>query len=239
MDQRLCVRYEDEAILVVDKPAGLHTAPNRLPPGPDTLLAMVLASFPEVSQVPGLKPSEHGLLQRLDRDTSGLVVIARTPQAFDGLRPQFASGLVRKEYRAVCAVGDTAQQSLTIASRFAPAGPGRRTVRVVLQEVPREATARIYTTEASVIRRKGGFALVSVIIFSGFRHQIRAHLSHAGWPIFGDPLYGVPVPPGSAQRLYLHATALSLTHPVTGKQLQVVSPLPGEFSAFFGMVPNT
>ncbi len=251
MDQSLSVLYQDEAILIVDKPAGMHTAPNEYsraaPLGagePDTLLALVVSAFPEISRVPGRKPGEHGLLHRLDRETSGLVVIARTPGAFAALRQQFSSGLAGKEYRALCACppGDS-RGIVTVTSRFAPSGPGRRTVRVVQPEersrkLLRAATRSVYSSEARVLTREGDRALVGVTIRKGFRHQIRAHLSHAGWPIFGDPLYGVPVPPEAPQRMYLHAHAISLTHPVTGKQLQVVSPLPEEFTVFFGMIPN-
>jgi len=231
------VLYEDEALLIVEKPAGLHTAP--LVEGePDTLLALVLGAFPEISSVPGMKPSEPGLLHRLDRDTSGVVVIARTRAAFASLRLQFASGQVRKEYHAACAcrADSLPLRDISIRSLFAPAGPGGRKVRVVMPEeksarLLRRTAPALYRTEVRLEKVHEGRALVEAVIQKGFRHQVRAHLAFTGLPIFGDPLYGVPVPPGAPQRMYLHASAVLLAHPVTGDELRITSPLPQAFSA--------
>ncbi len=110
---------------------------TRRPCGPgdaDTLLGMVIDRYPEVGGLPGMKPVEPGLVHRLDRDTSGCVVIARTARAFETLREAFASGRATKEYAAACACapGAPPAESLHIESRFAPYGEGRRRVRVVL-----------------------------------------------------------------------------------------------------------
>lgn len=234
--QSLAVLYQDEALIVIDKPHGVHSAP--LADGePDTLQALVLSAFPEVAAVPGVKPAEHGLLHRLDRNTSGAVVIARTPAAFEALRTQFSSGQVQKEYRAACACrpGGQCEEMFSLTSKFAPAGPGRRTVRVVLPEeksrkVLREATRSDYTTVGRVLRREGDRALLGAIIRKGFRHQVRAHLSLAGWPIIGDGWYGTPASTDVPNRMYLHAFAVSFTHPMTGAPLHVVSPLPDAFN---------
>ncbi len=236
----LSILYEDEALLVVDKPAGIHTAPLRAGET-GTLLALVLAAFPEVEAVPGLKPVEPGLLHRLDRETSGVVVVARTPAAFNTLRGQFQREETVKEYHAVCSADEhvVIANHLRIESRFAPAGPGRRAVRLVLpgderKRWSREATPESYVTEASVEKRAAGRALVAAAIRKGFRHQVRAHLAHLGLPILGDPLYGVPAPPGAPQRMYLHASAITFQHPVSGRQLHVRSPLPPEFQEILG-----
>jgi 23S rRNA pseudouridine1911/1915/1917 synthase len=231
----LKVLYEDPALLIAEKPYGIHTAP--LSHGaPDTFLALVLASFPEVSSVPGIKPSEPGLLHRLDRDTSGVVVIARTPRAFAGLRAQFAAFDVEKEYDAACMdrVDMAKGGSLTIQSRFAASGPGRRRVHVVMpdetnRKLLREAGPVVYQTVIRIQRLHGDRALVRVVIRKGFRHQIRAHLAFVGLPIFGDVLYGVRSPPDAPQRMFLHARRISFIHPVTGKPLRVSSELPQEF----------
>ncbi len=231
------VLHEDAAVVVVEKPVGLHTAPL-LAEETDTLLSLVLEVFPEISSVNGMKPFEPGLLHRLDRDTSGVVVIARTNAAFASLLEQFTSGQVRKEYRAACACrGDNApQRDISIQSMFAPTGPGRRMVRVVMpdetnKKLLKKAAPAVYRTEARLEQLHEGRALVGVVIHKGFRHQIRAHLAFAGLPIFGDSLYGVPAPPGAEQRMYLHASGISLAHPVTGKELRVESPLPMAFRA--------
>ncbi len=132
----LAVLYADEQLIAVDKPAGLHTAPLGRA-GEDTLLGRLLERFPEIAALPGRKPAEPGLLHRLDRGTSGIVLVARTAEAFHRLSADFAAGRVRKEYLALCAPPDFAPvrarpgQRFVLESRFAPFGPGRRKVRVV------------------------------------------------------------------------------------------------------------
>lgn len=244
----LHVLYEDPHLLAIDKPASLHTAPLRASEEA-TLLAEVIGRYPEVASVPGLRAPEHGLLHRLDRETSGVVIVARSAEAFAALRGQFAGEQVRKEYRAVCAPrpagGETEalQGPLRIESRFAPYGPGRRMVRVVLPEsgpaARRKAGGRLYLTEARVLEGGAGFALVGAWLRRGFRHQVRAHLAHLGFPILGDPLYGVASPAGVAPRLYLHAAAVDLAHPVTGRALRIESPVPPDFAAALAASPGT
>jgi 23S rRNA pseudouridine1911/1915/1917 synthase len=241
MDAReLCLRYEDPDLIVVDKPAGLHTAP--LGEGEnDTLIDLVTRSYPEVAGLPGIKPIEPGLVHRLDRDTSGLVVIARTPRSFDALHRLFASGGARKQYVAACACAVEAaagsgsgDRTLRVESRFAPFGTGRRMVRPVLpgeksRKLLASASAETYVTEARVSARAGGRALLAASLAKGFRHQVRAHLAFLGFPILGDTLYGAAVPDGFAVRMYLHAWRITLTHPSTGLPLVVEAPLPPEF----------
>lgn len=235
MGAGLSVLYEDEALIVIDKPAGLHTAPLRAG-DTETLLALVLAAFPEVAGVPGRKPVEPGLLHRLDKETSGVVVVARTPAAFQALFGQFQREETTKEYHAVCSADERAviANQLRIESKFAPSGPGRRAVRLVLPGDERkcsnrQATPESYVTEASIEKRTGCRVLVAARISKGFRHQVRAHLARLGLPIFGDPLYGVPAPSDASQRMFLHASGISFTHPVSGRQVHVCSPLPPEF----------
>jgi 23S rRNA pseudouridine1911/1915/1917 synthase len=236
----LVVLFQDRDMLVVDKPAGLHTAPLRREET-DTLLTRVIAMFPEVAALPGVKPVEPGLVHRLDQETSGLVVVARTAEAFRMLRRTFISGSSCKEYCAVCGGGETDRSTVgttRIESRFAPFGPGRKRVRVVLpadgkKGGARQAAREMYATEADILFRAAGRVLLSARIFRGFRHQVRAHLSFLGYPILGDPLYGVPVPPGLAPRMYLHASRLEMPHPRSGAPLVVRSPVPAEFGAAF------
>jgi 23S rRNA pseudouridine1911/1915/1917 synthase len=236
----LVVLFQDRDLLVLDKPAGLHTAPLRRGET-ETLLEDVIARFPEVAALPGVKAVEPGLVHRLDRETSGLVVVARSAEAFTLLRRAFVTGGARKVYVAACAGSSEegpAGVSLHIESRFAPYGPGRRMVRVVLpadgkKGFARQATREIYETDAGIIFRDSGRALLSARIVRGFRHQVRAHLSFLGYPILGDTLYGAPVPPDLPQRLYLHAARLEMAHPRSGAPLVVRSPLPAEFSAAF------
>lgn len=255
------VLFADAALLAVDKPAGLHTAPLR-PGETDNLLAQVIARHPEVAGLPGIKALEPGLLHRLDRDTSGVVLIARTPEAFRDLLAQFRAGEVRKEYLAVCVPRSAvrAGQRLVVESRFAPFGPGRARVRVVplagggapaggsparQARGVRRVTAAVYRTEAEVLEVREGAALVRAVIVRGFRHQVRAHLAHLGLPLAGDPLYGMPppaalpppaLPPAvpAAARLGLHASAIELRHPRSGERLRIESPLPPDFRLWYG-----
>jgi 23S rRNA pseudouridine1911/1915/1917 synthase len=254
MDGRLLrVRFEDADLIVVDKPAGMHTAPLALDET-GTLIDLVIRSYPEVAALPGIKPVEPGLVHRLDRDTSGLVVIARTVDAFEALRRSFASGGARKHYVAACACADAGadngmnagadpgavgERLLRIESRFAPYGRGRRTVRPVLageksRKLLDSASTESYLTEARVTARANGRAMLAASILRGFRHQVRAHLAFLGFLILGDPLYGAAVPAGFAERMYLHAVRISMSHPSTGLPLVVEAPLPPEFD---GLVP--
>jgi len=238
----LCVRYEDADLIVVDKPAGMHTAPLVGGSG-DTLLDLAVNAFPEIGALPGIKPVEPGLVHRLDRETSGLVVVARTPVAFDQLRKVFAGGEARKDYRAVCEAGGAGMEEetaghLRVESRFAPYGPGRRMVRPVLAgersaKLLAAASRAQYTTEGRIIERRRGRVMVSAWIYKGFRHQVRAHLAFLGFPILGDPLYGVAAPVESAPRMYLHAARIEFPRPGTGEPLVVESPIPREFASLF------
>lgn len=240
--RELRVQYEDSSLVVVEKPAGVHTAPLR-PGEPDTLMEMVIRTYPEVALLPGIKPVEPGLVHRLDRDTSGLVVFARTAKAFDELRRSFASGGARKLYRAACTCADEILDSSTplrIESRFAPYGRGRTMVRAVFpgersRKLLKSATGEIYVTEAEVTARGNGRMLLSASILKGFRHQVRVHLAFLGFPILGDPLYGAAVPEGFPSRMYLHAARIELRHPTSGFPLVVESPLPGEFAGLFDL----
>ena len=231
----LSILYEDGQLLAVDKPAGVHSAPLR-PGESGTLLGLVIARYPEVAGLPGIKPVEPGLLHRLDRETSGILLVARTAEAFSSLRAEFEAGRVRKEYIALCAcrVEARAGKRLWLESRFAPYGRGGRRVRVLLpgeegRYAARQASPRLYRTEVQVLERQGSWALVRANLLRGFRHQVRAHLAHLGLPIAGDDLYGVEAPPGVPERLYLHASALELPHPASGQALRLSSPLPPEF----------
>jgi 23S rRNA pseudouridine1911/1915/1917 synthase len=241
VQEELSVLFEDGQLLAVDKPAGVHSAPLRRGES-DTLLGLVIARYPEVAGLPGIKPVEPGLLHRLDRETSGVLLVARTAEAFRSLRAAFAAGRVRKEYIALCACRIEAPtgKRLWLESRFAPFGRGGQRVRVLLPgkegrpraqraRKDRKASPRLYRTEVQVLERRGSWALVRASLLRGFRHQVRAHLAHLGLPIAGDDLYGVEAPPGAPERLYLHASALELPHPASGQALRLSSPPPPEF----------
>jgi 23S rRNA pseudouridine1911/1915/1917 synthase len=234
------ILFEDESLLAVDKPAGIHTAPLRAGET-GTVLDFVIAAHPEIARVPGIKRVEPGLLHRLDRETSGIVICARTAGAFAALRRQFDENLCLKEYFAACAPSGARSEIgayFSVESRFATFGPGRRKVRIVVpdekrKKLLREATRESYRTDAEIVAALSGIVLLRAKITRGFRHQVRAHLSFRGYPILGDPLYGSPAPPGLPARMYLHASRLEIAHPVTSLALIIESPLPEEFRVLF------
>ena len=201
------VVLEDPDFVVVAKPAGMHTAPLRA--GEEgTLLGWVLARFPEVAGVPGLKPVEPGLLHRLDGDTSGLVLVARTPEAWQALLAAARAGRFVKHYRAIVSVAVgapegtrqllmeparvlTSELPLPIESAFRAWGPGRRRVAALPPSVA--GGGRLYRTTILAIEQQAGppaetFFRVLVELATGFRHQVRVHLGAVGLPIAGDPL---------------------------------------------------
>ena len=211
--------YEDAALLVVDKPAGLVVHPgsgNR----DATLLNALLHHDPAQAALP-----RAGIVHRLDKDTSGLMVVARTVEAHTDLVRQLALRTVTREYLAV-ACGDLARPLVVDA----PIGrhPTQRTTMAV---VARGKPAR---THVDVVARFGRATLVRCTLETGRTHQIRVHLAAAGHPLVGDPAYGArrnarTLPPFARQAL--HAARLSLTHPTSGERMTWEAPPPADFAA--------
>jgi 23S rRNA pseudouridine1911/1915/1917 synthase len=215
----LSIVYEDEHLLVVDKPAGLVVHPgsgNR----DGTLLNALLHHDAALASIP-----RAGIVHRLDKDTSGLMVIAKTPEAQTDLVRQLAARTVSREYLAV-ARGDV-ERPLVVD---APIGR-HPTVRTTMAVVARGKPAR---TNVAVIERFGVATLLRCTLETGRTHQIRVHLAAIGHPLVGDPAYGGhresrPLPP--FERQALHAARLSLTHPHTGARLTWDREPPADFSA--------
>ncbi len=215
----LDVAYEDADLLVIDKPAGLVTHPA--PGHPDhTLANAVLAHCPDLEGVGGeIRP---GLVHRLDRDTSGLIVVAKNDAAQAGLSGQFKERTVSKAYLAVV-TGYPEPERATID---APIGrhPRSRTRMAVV------STGREAVTEYDVLRRMRGYSLVETRPRTGRTHQIRVHLASVGHPVAGDAVYGRTAP--GLDRHFLHAHRLAFSHPRTGKRLALESPLPSDLRAW-------
>jgi 23S rRNA pseudouridine1911/1915/1917 synthase len=221
----LNVCYEDAWLVAVDKPAGVPSHPLR-PGERGTIASALLARYPEMANV-GYSPREPGIVHRLDTDTSGIMLAARSPQAFAALRAQLGRGEMDKRYLAL-ALG-------------MPAAPARheawlsaRGARVTLRTEP-FATAPRVETELLSAQAFGDHALVELRISLARRHQIRAHLAALGHPIAGDRLYGGSPLPGLS-RHFLHASELRLRHPETGLALTLQSPLPDDLRAL--LVPR-
>jgi 23S rRNA pseudouridine1911/1915/1917 synthase len=227
-DIALDVVHEDRSILVINKPAGMVVHPgagNRA----HTLQNALLSYDPKLARVP-----RAGLVHRLDKDTTGLLVVARTLAVHAQLVAALQAHEIGREYLALCAGlptgGGTIDKSIgrhrTQRTRMAVRSDGREAV-----------------THYSIEERFRGHTLLRVRLETGRTHQIRVHLAHAGYPVFGDQEYG-----GRARQLSgasaalsalmqgfkrqaLHACRLTLTHPVSGKELSFEAPLPKDFRA--------
>ena len=209
----LTVPYEDEHLLVVDKPAGLvvHPAPGHTQ---GTLVHGLLAYDVEG----GDEPERPGIVHRLDRDTSGLMVVARSAEAHRQLQEMVQARQVTREYIALV-VGRPRSRRGTVD---APIGRDRNdALRHSLDsDTPREAVTHFEVEE--LFPRH---ALLRVRLETGRTHQIRVHLAAIDLPVAGDPLYGRAGDLG-LERQFLHAARLAFPHPITGAEVDVSSPLP-------------
>jgi 23S rRNA pseudouridine1911/1915/1917 synthase len=227
----LKVLHEDEHVLAIDKPAGMLVHPG-IGGETGTVVNALLHRHPEVATVGA--PARPGIVHRLDRDTTGVMVLALTNEARHGLVKQFKSRTIEKEYHAVV-VGKVALQSdyidLPIAQDFKH--PERQ--RIDLEH------GKPSSTFYEVIERLPGYTYLRVHPFTGRTHQIRLHLSHLGHPCVADPLYGRQagvqyrrlidererdgLPIASIRRQALHAHRLRFVHPVDGRTITLEAPL--------------
>jgi 23S rRNA pseudouridine1911/1915/1917 synthase len=212
-DVPLRIAYEDEHLFVVDKPAGVvvHPAPGHASGTLVHGLAGLLGG--------GDAPDRPGIVHRLDRDTSGLMVVARTEDSYRSLRNLVRRRALERRYKALVR-GRPRSWSGRIE---APFGRDRRDpTRMSLDtDTPRDAV-----THFEVERLVDGHALLDVRLETGRTHQIRVHLAAIGLPVVGDAVYGVPEP--ELRRQFLHAWQLAFPHPLTGEPVEVESPLPPE-----------
>jgi len=235
-DVPLRVLHEDPWLLVVEKPAGMvvHPAPGHTV---GTLVNALLSRAGTLSGIGGV--ARPGIVHRLDRDTSGILVVAKTDAAHHGLSAQLSSHGMDRRYHGVVFGGPPASVG-TVTTRIGR-HPVHRKKMAVLPEGGRVAVTRY--------RRLGTFGPFSLLEFrleTGRTHQVRVHCAHLGCPIVGDDVYGRPrkIPLGkgpaagavAVSRFLLHAFRLAFTHPVTGEKLSFTVPDPPEFAAFLSAV---
>lgn len=223
----LVILYEDEDVVAIDKPAGMVVhAGAGVHDG--TLVNALLHRFNALSGVGGaLRP---GIVHRLDRFTSGVLLVAKNDAAHRNLAAQFAGRQVEKTYLALVH-RDVARESGRIERPIAR-DPVHRTRMTARLEQGRAAWS-----EYRVLRRFGRFTLLEVKIGTGRTHQIRVHLSSIGHPVVGDKLYGAPeVVPGTEPlgRYFLHAHRIRFRRPSNGEEMQIISPLPAELEGWMG-----
>jgi 23S rRNA pseudouridine1911/1915/1917 synthase len=216
-DVGLRIAYEDEHLLVVDKPAGVVVHPSA-GHGTGTLVHGVL----ELGAAGG-EEERPGIVHRLDRDTSGLLVVARSEEAHKRLKRLVRRRDLEREYLALVR-GRPRSRTGRIE---APVGRDRRdpTRQSLDTDRPRDAV-----THFELVELLDQNALLRVRLETGRTHQIRVHLAAIGLPVVGDPVYGVPDP--ALGRQFLHATRLAFTHPFTGARVEVESPLPDDLARY-------
>ena len=214
-DVGLRIAYEDEHLLVVDKPAGVvvHPSPGH---GTGTLVHGVLEHG-----AAGGEEERPGIVHRLDRDTSGLLVVARSPEAHARLKGLVQEHQLEREYLAL-----VRGRPRSRAGRIeAPIGRDRRDPTRQSLETDRPRAA---VTHFELVELIGDHALLRVRLETGRTHQIRVHLAAVGLPVVGDSVYGAPDP--GLGRQFLHATRLGFTHPFTSERVEVESPLPADLA---------
>jgi 23S rRNA pseudouridine1911/1915/1917 synthase len=219
----LKIIYEDDDLLAVDKPAGLtvHPAPGH--PG-HTLVNAILAHFPHLADIgDSLRP---GVVHRLDKDTSGVMLVAKNQSAQANLSKQFKSHTVTKAYLALVR-GKLEPEEGVIEADIGRDPHNRQKMAVVAQG--REAR-----TEYRVVKYIGGYTLLEVMPETGRTHQIRVHLAAIGFPVVGDKVYGVKSPHLSRQ--FLHACRLGFRLPSTGEYVEFESALPEDLKKALGAI---
>lgn len=240
---------------LLSKPHGMPSAP--LVDGEKgTLLEWFLGIRPETSLVIGRKPIEHGLLHRLDTGTAGLVLVAKTQEAYDALLVAQRNGLIKKTYFAFCNhIREGEKEPLvipfTVRSRFRSFGPGGREVRPLFPGMrgyeksgtDYETTAEniAFYTERNVLpvgtadkTIERPIAGITCSLVRGYRHQVRSHLAFLGYPIVGDPLYNSERPPyslnGTVVPLQLYAPGISFSDPDSSLPVSFSLPIPDKMS---------
>jgi 23S rRNA pseudouridine1911/1915/1917 synthase len=208
------VAYEDDDLMVVDKPAGVVTHPSA-GHREGTLVHGLLAH----AVAGGVDPTRPGIVHRLDRDTSGLLVVARSERAHRRLQRLLRDRDVRREYVAL--VHGAFPPALTVDR---PIGRDRR-VRT-RQAIDLTDAGRDAVTHLRRLEELGRFSLVEARLDTGRTHQIRVHLDSVGHPVVGDRVYGRREETLGLERQFLHAARLAFPHPETGEEIDVTSPLP-------------
>lgn len=222
--------YEDEHLLVVNKPQGMVVHPAAGNPNGTLVNAVLYHCEGKLSSINGvIRP---GIVHRIDKDTSGLLVIAKNDVAHEGLSQQFACHSIDRFYMAVVH-GCPKQESGRIEAPLGRHPNDRKKMCVI------EKNSRFAATNYEVLERFNGFSLVRLKLETGRTHQIRVHMAYIGHPVAGDPVYGSAKGVKELNGQCLHAQVLGFIHPVTGEHLIFESELPQYFSDFLEKLRRT
>ena len=219
------IRYQDEHLLVVEKPARVPTQPGK-GHQTDTLLNGLFAKFGNQLQNLG-KARDFGLLHRLDKDTSGVLIVGLRVPAYDKLREMFVERAIRKFYWAIC--GATPKHdSGVIKLAIAEGHDSQETAKGPMKLAHVSKNGKPAVTAYRVLEKSEMACLVEARPVTGRLHQIRVHLEAIGCPILGDDFYGPRRVQGASPRLALHAHRLAFAHPITGETVDVRTDWPGD-----------
>jgi 23S rRNA pseudouridine1911/1915/1917 synthase len=232
-DIPLDIVWEDDSLLIVNKPKGMvvHPAPGH--PGGTLVNALLYHCGNSLSGIGGvIRP---GIVHRIDRDTSGLLCVAKTDAAHESLARQIAFHTLQRQYRAIV-VGNIKDEQGTISAPIGRHPVDRKKMTVV-------PGGRSATTHYTVAERYNGYTQLALQLETGRTHQIRVHMKHIGHPVLGDNVYGMGTKwerthEQLLQGQCLHAKTLELVHPVTGERLRFDSPLPEYFTETVRLLKN-
>ncbi len=220
------VVYEDEELIVVDKPAGMvvHPAPGNYS---GTLVnALLYHCGDQLSSINGvIRP---GIVHRIDKDTSGLLMAAKNDRAHLGLARQLEEHSINRRYRAIV-YNNIKEDEGTVDEPIGRDPRNRLRNAVIKDGMPGFESARNAVTHYKVLERFGKFTLVEAKLETGRTHQIRVHMAYIKHPLLGDELYGPAKNKEGAKRQMLHAGVLGFVHPVKGEYMEFESPLPEDF----------
>ena len=229
-DIPLTILYEDTHLLIVDKPKGMvvHPAPGH--DGGTLVNALLHHCEGALSGIGGER--RPGIVHRIDKDTSGLLVVAKDDETHTGLSAQFAKHSITRDYQAVV-YGHFKDSSGTIQAPIGRSQTDRKKMAVTARN------AKDAVTHYEVLSEYPGFAHLKLWLQTGRTHQIRVHMANAGHPVAGDTVYGPKKAIGKLKGQCLHAGVLGFIHPITGESLCFESPLPAYFADFLKRLDNT
>lgn len=223
----ISIIYEDPELIVVDKPAGMvvHPAPGHRTGTLVNALLYHCGSLPEISG-----PLRPGIVHRLDKNTSGLLVVSKTEQTYRALVKQLKAYLVNRTYLALV------RGNIKVAAGVVEAPIGRNPINRKKMAVVSDGKRAI--THFKVLEKYPGYSFLELKLETGRTHQIRVHLAYMGYPVVGDMIYGKCKDNSGIKRQALHAARLEFAHPTSGKQLSFCSPLPADMNKLIVKLRN-
>lgn len=227
-DIPLEILYEDDSILVINKAQGMVVHPGAGVHSGTVVNALISKYGDDFASSSDERP---GIVHRLDKDTSGVMVIAKTPDALEALQRQFASRETEKHYAAI--VKGVVPEMHGFVELNIERDPRDRKKFRTTERTDKGKTA---LTEYRVEKILSGYTLIDVEIHTGRTHQIRVHMKAIDHPILGDPIYGVRDPRYPEATLMLHARSLAINHPVTGERMEFSTPLPERFEEYLSLL---